>query len=214
MTYEGFKVRPVLPGSRLQRARPLGHAQPVADGQEHPESGSRGVRLRVGLFAGFAVAYGSWLVLGVVDNLVWMPRLIAPSTPLAQIYSVLADAGSAPGVVIAPVLWFLFWEVAGLVYLGIFLPVHRVFRRVAASMSAMSVLGIGLALFGAMAFFEWISGFGMGMEVSDELPPYVGNTTPFGLFCFTGGALIALIGGALWLIGTLRAGRSPVATDG
>lgn len=164
-------------------------------------------RRRAGLFAAFAMVYGLWLVWGVIDNLVWMPQLIAPSIPLDEIYAVLTKAGSAPGVAVPPVLWFLFWGAAALAYLLVFLPAHRHLRRVTDAVAPLAVVGIGVALFGAMAFFQWWSGFAIGMEVSDELPPGVGNTTPFGMFCFTGGFLIALTGGTLWLIGTLRAAR-------
>jgi hypothetical protein len=151
--------------------------------------------------------YPSLLVIGVLDTLVWMPQYIAPTTPLNRIYSVLADAGSLGGVVLSPVLWLLLWGVVGLAYLVVFLPVHPKFRRVGAAVPLLSVVGIGLVVVGAMAFFQWWSGFAMGMEVSDELPPGVGASTPFSLFCFIGGSFVALTGGAFWLASAARAAQ-------
>lgn len=165
-------------------------------------------RARRWFLTGFAVVYAAWLVVGVVDNLVWMPQLIAPTTPLDEIYAVLTRAGSAPGVAIAPILWLVFWAIAGAIYLTVLLPAHPRFQAVAGPTSWLIVVGSGLTLFGAMAFWQWGSGFGMGMEVSDELPPYVGNTTPFGQFCVYGGFLITLLGALTWIIGGLRAGGS------
>jgi len=160
------------------------------------------------IVAGFGVAYVSLLVVGMVDTLVWMPQYIAPTTPLSRIYSVLADAGSLRGVVLSPVLWLLFWAAVGSAYLVLFLPVRPRFRPAAAAVSLSNVIGIGLVVFGAMAFFQWWSGFAMGMEVSDDLPPGVGASTPFSLVCLGGGFLIALTGGAVWLASTARATRS------
>jgi hypothetical protein len=137
-----------------------------------------------------------------------MPQYIAPTTPLDRIYSVLADAGSLRGVVLSPVLWLLFWAAVGLTYLVLFLPVRPRSRPAAAAISLSNVIGIGLIVFGAMAFFQWWSGFAMGMEVSDDLPPGVGASTPFSLVCLGGGFLIALIGGAVLLASAARASRS------
>lgn len=162
---------------------------------------------RRAFIAGFAAVYLLWLVLGMIDTLVWMPQYIAPTTRLDRIYQVLADAGSAGGVVLSPVLWLLFWAAVGAAYVIVFLPARPKFHPVVAAVPMVSLIGIGLLVFGAMAFFQWWSGFAMGMEVSDDLPPGVGASTPFSLFCFTGGFLIALGGGALWLAGATRAVR-------
>lgn len=156
------------------------------------------------LFAAYAVVYGAALVLGVLDDLIWLPQLIAPSVPLGEIYAVLGRVGSAPGVVAPVVLWFLFWGAAGLACLVLLLPAHDAFRRVADSATPAETLGVAMTLLGTMMFFEWCSGFGMGMEVSDELPPYVGDTTPFGLLCLGGGFLIAVMGGGVWIGGAVR----------
>ena len=171
---------------------------------------------RRAFFVGFAAVYLLWLVLGMVDTLVWEPQYVAPTTPLDRIYQVLTDAGSARGVVASPVLWLLFWAAIGAAYLIVFLPAHPKFDPVAAAVPLISLIGIGLIVFGAMAFFEFWSGFAMGMEVSDDLPPGVGASTPFSLFCLTGGFLIALGGGALWAASLLRAarlGRRPPGTS-
>jgi hypothetical protein len=137
-----------------------------------------------------------------------MPQYIAPTTPLDRIYSVLADAGSLRGVVLSPVLWLLFWAAVGSAYLVLFLPARPRFRSTATAVPLSSVIGIGLVVFGATAFFQWWSGFAMGMEVSDELPPGVGASTPFSLVCLGGGFLLALAGGAVLLASAARTTRS------
>ncbi len=56
-------------------------------------------------------------------------------------------------------------------------------RRVRATIDAVrpvTAVALGCLLVGVTGFTHWFSAFGMGMSVSDELPPYAGGTTPLG----------------------------------
>ena len=78
----------------------------------------------------------------------------------------------------------------------VLLPALLRLRPAAEGFGALRAAVLGCLLVGAVGFFHWWSAFGMGMSVSDELPPFTGGTTPFGVVLALGGMLVGL-GGVL-----------------
>jgi hypothetical protein len=120
------------------------------------------------------------LVLGAIDTLVWLPQHLAPTTPLDRIYAVLGASSDRTAIVVSVAVWFGFWGFLSAWYVLFLLPALPAFRPLREHLRPLGVLAIGCLLIGAVGFFHWWSAFGMGMSVSDELPPGVGGLTPFG----------------------------------
>lgn len=149
------------------------------------------------------VVLAAMLVLGTVDTLVWLPQYLAPTTPLDRILAVLSRSGDLPWVTSSAMLWLVFWSLLGALYVLLLLPGARAFRSAAERLGALGTAAIGCLLIGAAGFFHWWSAFGMGMSVSDELPPYIGGTTPFGAVLALGGLGVGVVG---LLLGALAMG--------
>ena len=154
------------------------------------------------------------LVLGTVDTLVWLPEHLAPTTSLDGIYAGLTAADDMPFAVLGVPVWIVFWAVLGTAYVLLLLPGVRALRPAAEGVGALGAAALGCLLLGAVGVFHWWSAFGMGMAVSDDLPPGVGGTTPFGVVLALGGVIVGLVGvvlGALVLGLRARTHRSVLA---
>lgn len=152
------------------------------------------------------------LVLGTIDTLVWLPQYLAPGIPLDRIYAALAASSDLPSCIVSALIWLVFWAVLAAGYIAVMLPVHAVFVPVAGAARPLGTAAIGALLVGATGFFHWWSAFGMGMSVSDELPPGIGGTTPLGIAIVTGGLLAGVAGMLLGVAALVtRARRSPAA---
>ena len=149
------------------------------------------------------VLLAAMLVLGTVDTLVWLPQFLAPTTPLDRIFAVLSRSGDLPSVTSSAMLWLVFWCLVSAAYVLLLLPGPRALRPAAERLGAVGAAALGCLLIGAAGFFHWWSAFGMGMSVSDELPPYNGGTTPLGAVLALGGVGAGLVG---VLLGALALG--------
>jgi hypothetical protein len=144
--------------------------------------------------SGVGAVLVAMLVLGALDTLVWLPQHLAPGIPLDRIYDALSASRDLPSILVTVAVWFGFWAFWTALYVVLLLPALRVFRPLPELLRPIGVLAIGCLLIGAVGFFHWWSAFGMGMSVSDELPPGVGGLTPFGSKLELGAILVGFAG--------------------
>ena len=142
----------------------------------------------------FGVVLAVVLTLGTVDTFVWLPQYLAPGIPLDRIYDALAASDDLPYTTTYAVAWLLFWTVLAAAYVALLLPASPRFRPAIAPVRPIAAAALGALLLGATGFLHWWSAFGMGMSVSDELPPYGGGTTPLGVVIVLGGVLSGVTG--------------------
>ncbi|MBG6054968.1 hypothetical protein IWX81_001379 [Salinibacterium sp. CAN_S4] len=118
------------------------------------------------------------VALGALDLLVWSPQAMAPDYALGEIWAALPPAELAAGMAFV-IIWIVFWTVATLVYLagGI-----SVLGR-AARPSTRSLTSAGLLLVAGAVFFQFFAGFGIGMSISDTLPPFRGGGSDIRAWC-------------------------------
>ena len=110
------------------------------------------------------------VLVGALDLVVWSPQAQAPGYTLDEIWAALPAAGLAYDMAFV-IVWIVFWSVAALVYLagGISL-LGR-----AARPSTRSLTSAGVLLIAGAVFFQFFAGFGIGMSISDTLPPFAGG---------------------------------------
>lgn len=110
------------------------------------------------------------VAVGALDLLDWSPRAMAPGYTLDEIWAALPPSELAAGMAFS-IVWIVFWTVATLIYLagGI-----SMLGR-AARPSTRSLASAGLLLVAGAVFFQFFAGFGIGMSISDTLPPFTGG---------------------------------------
>ena len=152
------------------------------------------------------------LVLGTLDTLVWMPQQLAPGIAPERITAALEASGDLPYVTASALVWLVFWALVTAAYVVVLLPAVPRLRPAIDAVRPITVVAFGAVLLGAVGFLHWWSAFGMGMSVSDELPPYVGGTTVLGAALALGGLLLGAVGFVVGIVAILTSGRSrPVA---
>ena len=112
----------------------------------------------------------STVAVGALDLLIWSPQAMAPDYTLDEIWAALPPPELAAGMAFS-IIWIVFWTAATLVYLA---GAISVLGR-AARPSTRSLTAAGLLLVAGAVFFQFVAGFGIGMSISDTLPPYVGR---------------------------------------
>jgi MFS family permease len=173
----------------------------IAVARSAPERPAKRIRPRESAITpasgGFVAAAGASLVaviaLGAADLLVWSPEAIAPGWSSAHIFATLSPQDRWRGL--AAVAIWLYWWLAVSVTFMIAAAVPRTRRRVSASTLATIALAIAA---GAIGFHVW-AGFGLGMNISDTIPPFVGGMSRFALLYSIAGqaCLIAVVFRAL-----------------
>lgn len=159
---------------------------------------------------GFVAAAGASLLaiiaLGTADLLVWSPEAIAPGWSSAHIFATLSPQDRWGGL--AAVAMWLYWWLAVSVSFVLAAAVPRTRRRV--SEPTLTTIALAIAA-GTMCMHLWAE-FGLGMNISDTIPPYVGGMSRFAdLYAIAGQAcLIAVVFRTLGP----RSGERPTPAEG
>jgi hypothetical protein len=122
------------------------------------------------------VILGLGLYLGLVDD----PLAQSPGHSLAWTYPALAKAGELPDAVVPLVVWAVFWAIpiVFLVILGL-VPSRpgRLLNRV---WRPRTIGTVALVVGGPAMTSQWFAEFGMGLDLGDDVPPFVGGNSLFG----------------------------------
>ena len=140
------------------------------------------------------------MVLGAIETMVWSPLAMTdPQYDLGRIYAIVGPV-TVVGTLISLWVWAAFGigltTAAGLLLLQ---P-----RRPAPPLAVMAV-GAALLLLGSFARF-WAD-FGMGNNVSDEVPPYRGLQSPVGELLYGFGAAMLPVLAVVGVVALIRALR-------
>ena len=161
----------------------------------------------------FMAGLAAWVLLGLLDVFVWGPLAQVPGGSLPGTYVAIAESGELGWVLPWPILWAVLCVV-------VMLRVTREWRtrqpgiaQRAVSRRMVAAGGVLLAI-GLLAVIYYFAAIPMALWISNHLPPFEGNDTPF--FSATSAvALVATATGALLLLAarfSSRALQGPRAT--
>ncbi|WP_133763738.1 hypothetical protein [Amnibacterium kyonggiense] len=147
-------------------------------------------RRRIDVLAAVGVLLLS--VTGLLDVLVLLPGVLAPSTGLPQVWAEVVSKGDLVPVLAGPTVWALLCAMAVVRHL-----------RARRPRAALVVGGTALVEFGVLAALAQMAASGMGLWLSNHLRPFEGGTTAFedvalvlGGASITGGVVLLMIGRA------------------
>jgi hypothetical protein len=126
--------------------------------------------------------------IGLLDVLVLLPAVLAPSTGLPQVWAEVVSKGDLVPVLVGPAVWALLCAMAAARHL-----------RARRTRAALVVGGTALVEFGVLAALAQVAAFGMGLWLSNHLRPFEGGSTAFeDVALVLGGA--SIIGGVVLLV--------------